>query len=76
MVPLTINRDHKPNGQYPKEPTILGERRCYFARYGLNTNFAPITETRQEVLWLQFCLQNGFLSEITQEIIVFYLFFI
>ena len=64
MASLTINRDHKPNVKYPKEPTILGERRCYFARYGLNTNFAPINETGQEVLLLQFCLQNGFLPEI------------
>ena len=54
LAPLTINLDHKPNVQYPKEPTILRERRCYFAVY-----------------W-----QNGFLPEITQEIIVLFLFFL
>ena len=48
---------------------------CYFARYRLYRNFAPITETRQKVLLLQFCLQTGFLSEITQQIIVFYILF-
>ena len=54
LAPLIINLDHKPNVQYPKEPTILRERRCYFAAV---------------------CWQNGFLSEITQEIIVLFLFF-